>query len=235
MNKEDNAIENFKLRNIFLIFIGYIALSFVLYLHFAQNLYINMLWNVFLAFIPLIFSIWIFRLHVRYSWPLKLVLGFFWLIFFPNALYMITDFIHISGDDFYLGREEYSQVIVSTDMTLWIRVAYIGIGVLMAILAGLLSLRMIHQVLSRKLGVFSSGIMLSIVFLLTGIGIYLGRFLRLNSWNIVHLRSLLRTIYNSISVFSIKFILLYSFFAFVSYVVFYTFCPMKMLDNNSSQ
>lgn len=225
MSTENHAYENFRIRNVLLIFAAYILLSFALYFHTAEKLYVNMVWNVFLAFIPLIFSTWVYRLRAKFSWVVKLALGFLWLIFFPNCLYMVTDFIHISGESFYLGREEYSQLIVSTNMTLWIRLAYIGIGALMGILAGLLSLRMIHLAMNRAFGKFFSGTVLAGVFLLTGFGIYLGRFLRLNSWNILHPHRLLADMFASVSGFSVKFTILYAFFAFAMYLVFCALCP----------
>lgn len=207
------------------IFFLYISVSIPLFLHTKEILYINMVWNVFLAFLPLLFSNLLFYGHARWGWVCKGALGILWLLFFPNAPYMITDFIHISGYDFYLSRVAYSEIIYSTDMTLWIRIVYIGIGVFMGILSGMLSLRMIHILLRRKLDAFYSWCILLSVFLLTGYGIFLGRFLRLNSWNIIKPRKLLLEITDSVSMFSLKFTILYAFFVGAVYVVFFLLCP----------
>src|SRR5512139_2396040 len=59
--------------------------------------YKNLVWNLFLAWIPYLFSLLAAALRVIYphrGW-LLLAPGFFWLIFFPNAPYIITDFQHL--------------------------------------------------------------------------------------------------------------------------------------------
>lgn len=234
MNSEKVLPYNYRLRYVAVIFILYILTSIPLYLHTQEKLYINMIWNVFLAFLPLLFANWLLHIHIKWGWIPKGTLGFLWIVFFPNAPYMITDFIHISGYSFYLNREEYNQLILSTNMTLWIRIVYIGIGALMGILSGLLSLRMIHQMLRQRHSKVSSVLILTGVFLLTGYGIYLGRFLRLNSWNIIHPRQILLKIYSSTSVFSIKFTILYAFFVGVIYLIFCIFCPILELKGNAN-
>lgn len=226
---KDNSAYTFRLRYAIAILIIYVIVSIPLYLHTMETLYINMIWNVFLALIPLFFAYLILRLSEKKALVLRIVFGVLWLAFLPNSPYMITDFIHISGNSFYLGNEEYSQLILSTNMTLWIRIVYLGIGVLIGILSGLLSMRMVHKVLSDRLDKISSWLILPIVFLLSGYGIYLGRFLRLNSWNLLHPHQLLAKIADSTTRFSIKFTLLYAFFVGAIYLIFYLLCPIAGL------
>ena len=59
--------------------------------------YRNLVWNLFLAWIPYLFSVMAavaYRLFPK-SWWILLVPGALWLVFFPNAPYIVTDFLHL--------------------------------------------------------------------------------------------------------------------------------------------
>ena len=59
--------------------------------------YDNLPWNLFLAWVPYVCSLWsaaLHRLHPQ-RWWLLLLLGALWLVFFPNAPYIVTDFYHL--------------------------------------------------------------------------------------------------------------------------------------------
>lgn len=65
------------------------------WLHPAVN-YISLNWNLFLAWIPLIFALAAWLLIQRRTWmPVILLLLAGWLLFLPNAAYIITDLIHL--------------------------------------------------------------------------------------------------------------------------------------------
>jgi uncharacterized membrane protein len=49
-------------------------------------------WNLFLAAIPSLFSTLLIEAKNKYS---QLLLFIIWILFFPNALYIITDLIHL--------------------------------------------------------------------------------------------------------------------------------------------
>ena len=70
-----------------------LALYLARFLYSGQVTYIFLLWNLFLAWMPLVFA-W---LAVRWrQWPpLTLLAAFLWLLFFPNAPYLVTDLIHL--------------------------------------------------------------------------------------------------------------------------------------------
>ena len=59
--------------------------------------YKNLPWNLFLAWLPYVFSLWAALLNLRNQgrWWLLLIPGGLWLIFFPNAPYIVTDFLHL--------------------------------------------------------------------------------------------------------------------------------------------
>ena len=70
------------------------------------------MWNLFLAWIPFWLALPIDALTEPTGQPPKssallaplLTLGFFWLLFFPNAPYLVTDFIHLHPSRTSFGR-----------------------------------------------------------------------------------------------------------------------------------
>ncbi|MGI6031084.1 MAG: DUF1361 domain-containing protein [Eubacteriales bacterium] len=173
-------------------------------------LYLMLPWNVFLAGLPLLFArrgmnFW--KQGHRRKGGVFLAL---WLLFFPNALYMLTDTIHLSGDVFgevnemarYTGGP---SVLYTMEPLLWVKVFLIGAGVVMGVLLGLESLRLLHRWVYKQKGwkyglLFATG-----VSLLGGFGIYIGRFLRFNSWDVLRPWDLLREIGESLSLFTWQF------------------------------
>ena len=93
-----------------------------------------------------------------------------WLLFFPNAPYILTDLFHL---------HQRAGVPVWFDLILILSYAWTGLW------AGMISLRTIQEELIQK--TFKKGSFLVIITLLfiTGFGIYLGRFLRFNSWDLI--------------------------------------------------
>jgi uncharacterized membrane protein len=102
--------------------------------------------------------------------PLLWVLGAGWLLFLPNAPYILTDFIH-------LGR--------AGGAPLWFDAALIGTFATTGLALGLGSLLVVHHVVEARAGrVVGWAVALSSL-VLSAIGIYLGRFPRFNSWDVV--------------------------------------------------
>lgn len=132
--------------------------------------YIFLAWNIFLAAIPLFASSMLGAMEKRNS-PVLFQLGCFclWLLFLPNAPYIITDLIHLKPRP---------PVPLWYDLALIISCA--GTGLLM----GYLSLVDVHAIIGRKFGTIAGWLVAIGSLLLTGFGIYLGRFVRLNSWDV---------------------------------------------------
>lgn len=134
-------------------------------------------WNLFLAFLPLLFTqllSWNSAL-VRKRWVRGgIVLS--WLLFFPNAPYILTDLFHLANS---------SSVPKWFDFILILSYAWAGL------LAGFISLRRIELTIfanvQPRLLVFYS----SALIFLSAFGIYLGRFLRFNSWDVIQRPSVL--------------------------------------------
>jgi uncharacterized membrane protein len=130
----------------------------------------HLTWNLFLAYIPLAFStLVLFWRRVEDQKSLKLVLLVLWLCFFPNAPYIWTDYLHvIHGDTTYF----------LLDLITWLYFAILGFAV------AAISLNDVSSVLMKYFNKHIVTLLIFIVCLLTSIGIYLGRGLRFNTWDI---------------------------------------------------
>ncbi|MFN3405995.1 MAG: DUF1361 domain-containing protein [Cytophagaceae bacterium] len=133
--------------------------------------YLFLVWNLFLALIPLGFSYKLYRVYEsqRGRYFLIPALGILWLLFFPNAPYIITDFIHLEPKD---------------NIPMWFDAGILFSFALTALLSGLISLYFIHELLSKLLKAFSWPVIIFLLFL-SGYGVFLGRIRRWNSWDIV--------------------------------------------------
>jgi len=134
--------------------------------------YSSLVWNLFLAWIPFLLAYLAYVL----SWSRTLLLlvipafAFLWLIFFPNAPYILTDLQHL-GDG--AGR-----VPVWYDVILLVWFSWTGM------LLGIVSLNLMQEIIRRQMGRLPSWLFVLVVAGLTSAGVYVGRFVRLNSWDI---------------------------------------------------
>ncbi|QQS15606.1 MAG: DUF1361 domain-containing protein [Candidatus Moraniibacteriota bacterium] len=134
--------------------------------------YFFLLWNLFLAAIPYWIAAFFERslgknTHMTNGlWIVFLV----WLFFFPNAPYIVTDFVHLPWEYEYSQSFAYDFVLVAT-------FAFSGM------LFGMGALFRVHRALRKAIGRWWGDAAMVAVIFLSGIGIYLGRFLRWNSWD----------------------------------------------------
>lgn len=136
-----------------------------------------MVWNSFLALIPLALSFWLFRgrgSHARkFSWWIGLAI---FIAFLPNAPYVLTDIIHLVHD-IRSGSSVWAVALILVPQY----ILFIGLGTV----AYTLSIVNLGRYLSREGKTCWVWPMELILHGLTAIGIYLGRFLRFNSWDLV--------------------------------------------------
>jgi uncharacterized membrane protein len=147
------------------IFAGRVYLSWSLTYRF-------LVWNLCLAWIPYVCSLGIAYLSQRqtqHGWYLAIPAGL-WLIFFPNAPYLLTDLWH-------LGTRP--PVPVWYDLGMFIAFAWTGCFL------GIISLRVMQMLVKTRLGWLASWIFVLATLGLSGLGLYLGRFLRWNSWDLM--------------------------------------------------
>jgi len=128
-------------------------------------------WNLFLACIPYAVSTYLVVKEERlFSKWFIVPLVLLWLLFFPNAPYILTDLIHLKARN---GVPRWF------DLTLLLSFAWNGL------MLGYLSLIDIQQVVTRNINKAAGWVVAISSLALCSFGIYLGRFLRWNSWDII--------------------------------------------------
>jgi uncharacterized membrane protein len=138
----------------------------------GTNAYTFLIWNLFLAWIPFACAIWVAmmdRIFPATRWFL-LAPSCLWLLFFPNAPYIVTDFIH-------LKRIE--------PLAMWFDISLLMLFAWTGCFLGVTSLQMMQSVVRRRIGRLWSWIFVITTLVLSGVGIYVGRFLRFNSWDLL--------------------------------------------------
>lgn len=133
--------------------------------------YFFLIWNLFLAYTPLAFtgiikSKKILQNKWYYFYPALVC----WLLLLPNAPYIITDFVH-------LRRE--------TPIPFWFDVLLIASFSITGMLFGLASMKDMFKIFAKRFSNATTWIIMGAVCLLCGFGMYIGRFLRYNSWDIL--------------------------------------------------
>ena len=157
------------LEKMILVSIGFtMSLLFIRILFTKELTYGFFPWNTILAIVPLLFSR---KLTDKDEWN-KYTIGLLsgWLLFFPNAPYIITDLFHFSKDP---------------GVPYWFDLVLVVSGTWNGMLLGFLSLMQVERFLLKKLSVKWTGLIIALCILLCGYGIYLGRYLRYNSWDIL--------------------------------------------------
>ncbi|BBJ27912.1 DUF1361 domain-containing protein [Athalassotoga saccharophila] len=146
--------------------------------------------NIFLAWIPFFLSFLITSVYIsglKRSLKIYLLIPVFilWIIFYPNIPYIMTDVIHIRSLD-YLKMEN-NIFVYSQKMIRWYELIEITLSVFLSIVMGFFSLFNIQRLIERH-KVLSWAFVIIVSFF-SGVGIYFGRFLRLNSWQILSIFS----------------------------------------------
>jgi uncharacterized membrane protein len=128
-----------------------------------------LVWNLFLAAIPAI-AAWLFARAAERRSTLLVQVSWFaiWLAFLPNAPYIVTDFMHLDA---------------RPPIPLWYDIALLASCAGTGLLLGYSSLADVQAIVTRRFSAFLGWALALVALFLSGFGIYLGRFLRWNSWN----------------------------------------------------
>ncbi len=158
-------------RQIIILLILAVVLNLIRITMFNSTQFIYLLWNIFLATLPFIISsvlLWYFN-NKKLTKAIFIIGGIIWLLLLPNAPYIVTDMMH-------LGRGRI--VIPLYDTFLLFSSAWVGL------LLGMYSLSQIEKIIRSKYTMIVTSFIIAGIILLTSFGMYLGRFLRFNSWDI---------------------------------------------------
>ena len=142
------------------------------YIYSDTKTFLFLNWNLFLAFIPwALTSIAVLKPALYKSKITIFVLLGFWLLFFPNAPYILTDLFHLR--------------LRGLSMPIWFDLALILSFAWTGLMFGFLSLWDIEMIISKSIK-RNYPILLSVILLFIGsFGIYIGRYLRWNSWDVI--------------------------------------------------
>jgi uncharacterized membrane protein len=126
-------------------------------------------WNLFLAWVPVVAAVGVYDGQRRGTSLLRLLpLAVVWLLFLPNAPYLLTDFIHLGSRD---------------DAPIWFDIVLFASFAWTGMLLGFLSIFVMQGVVRRAAGPLWSWALVGASLAASSFGIYLGRSLRWNSWD----------------------------------------------------
>ena len=134
--------------------------------------YSYLAWNLFLAWLPMLAALAAYNAYkrrARLSWLVVAGCALTWLLFFPNAPYLLTDILHL---------QPRADAPFWFDLLLLLAFAWTGVFL------GLVSLFLMQALVRRAAGAAASWAVALGVLGVSGFGIYLGRFLRWNSWDV---------------------------------------------------
>jgi uncharacterized membrane protein len=163
-----------------------VALVLVRFAESGSAKFGGLVWNLFLAWIPLVLAVAVYdrwRRRRRADTPL-VALGALWLLFFPNAPYIVTDFVHLER---------------TADAPYWYDAVTVAAFAWTGVLLGFASLFLVQTVVRQWRGVVSGWVFAGVALALGSLGIYLGRFLRLNSWDALEHPSVLPRIAHAVA------------------------------------
>lgn len=221
-----NILEKYKyiLISIFLLFLlsffGCLMLV-IRWLRIGTPKYLFLIWNLFLSWIPLGISLIMRYIHskVNRGGFILVVLGMIWLLFYPNAPYMLTDYIHLRN---------------SHSLLTWVDLVIHSVFIWTSLFVGFLSLFIVNGIIHKLTNKIIVWLFTIGVLFLSSFGIYLGRFIRWNSWDmILNPLSLITSVLENINFESILFTMMYGILLTLIYTFLYglTFLRLDKVDS----
>lgn len=196
----------------------YFLLSILTFSAVQDGLHLMLGWNVFLAFIPFII-VYILDLKKIKSKAINIVFILLWLLFFPNTIYIITDLIYIDSYHFLSYVGPYSPLTYLQNIEQYLALFHIVFGIIIGYLYGFKSLSVLYNY-TRETKLFPYRDLITIgVFAISGLGVYIGRFFRYNSWDLLRVFDIVRDFFTTFTWFTIFFI---CFITLIQVLIFYS-------------
>jgi uncharacterized membrane protein len=196
--------------------------------------YLGLVWNLFLAWIPFVLAYLAYILSWRRLLMVLVIPTFaiLWLIFFPNAPYILTDLQHLGQASTNASLWSSANVPLWYDVILLVWFSWTGM------LLGIVSLNLMQEIIRREFGRWFGWLFVFSVAGLSSAGIYVGRFIRLNSWDMLqdptHTASNLWDWLSDPSLRSFGFIGLYTLFFIFVYLTIYAFGHLQQEQTGKS-
>ncbi len=152
----------------------------------GRNVYSFLRWDMFLAWVPVVCALLIECIYWG-RWTsrgirvlIMSLLGLIWLAFYPNSAYLITDMLHP-----FVHYKPAAGMRFTHDIEFWHHLLVFFSAAWVGIMLGIYSLYILHSLVSRSFGTITSWLFVSVVLALSSVGIYIGRFIRWNSWDLL--------------------------------------------------
>ena len=151
-------------------FLAFIGLLILVRFYFSGKMqFLFLVWNIFLAWIPFMISYLFEKMINQNKWKQALVFCC-WLAFFPNALYIVTDLIHLDQE---------------TTVPKWFDAVLLFSASVVGLMMAFISLHRVEKYLKSTVNKKMLQPLMVLILFLGSFGVYLGRFLRWNSWDII--------------------------------------------------
>jgi uncharacterized membrane protein len=196
----------------------YVILSIIFGFIYSNFLVIFLGWNLILAGFVYFLSDYFIMLRKKNkkTWILSLVYIVYFL-FFPNTIYVMTDFVHLQNYTFF---NEYAS-IYAYQLSDWVVLMMITLGALLGAKLGISSLKNMRFYLFGWMKRYYYLYLLGLFFI-SSVGIYIGRFIRLNSWEFHKILEVIPEVFHRFDFF-IGFLFIYVMIHFTSYFVMSSF------------
>ena len=160
-------------RLVFIIYMLYMACV----ISSSRAVYSFLLLNTFLAYIPIEVAM---HINTKQSRWIFVILFIVWLLFYPNAPYVLTDLFHLSQINPY----DSSTGLMVFKLRIWWHYGNLVFSALLSSLLGIWSLSHVSEVIAKRCHqtnpFFKFGLVLLLVAI-SSVGVYVGRFLRLHT------------------------------------------------------
>ena len=199
----------------FYVSVIFAVFTFIFGIILSNGLVMFLSWNIALAIFVYTISFIVYLQHKKQSYRYIAWIGsILWIIFFPNSFYILTDTIHFQNSDFFQIYPNIYQLEIHD----WYVFFIVTIAMMLGVKLGLLSIANIKKMIPEKYQKYEY-LGLGILFSLSSIAIYLGRFIRLNSWNIFDIKSILFGVFDHFEFF-IMFVILFTIIHGIIYILF---------------
>jgi len=197
-----------------------VTMAVVRVVYTGTDYYANLVWNLFLAWIPLGLAVYAYDGYRNGIGRLQLwAAGGLWLVFFPNALYIVTDFKWLRH---------------SAGVPIWYDILLVSAAAWSGLLLGFTSLYLMQRVVGRAVGAVQAWAFAFATLVLGSFGVYLGRFERWNSWDVFTRPRLIAQdllpglLHPQDHPRALAVMLLFTAFLAMSYLVFYAFAEPEV-------
>jgi uncharacterized membrane protein len=208
------AMKSFKISStsqiLLLLSVSSLLMFFGRWVGTGSRYYVYLDWNLFLAWVPLWVAQILTHTHQkhRFSTPSLALGSVVWLLFFPNAPYLITDLIHLKNSP---------ESLIWYDAIMHFLFAFSGV------LTGLYSMLVVHRLLAKQYSTGQAWVAMVVATVASSYGVFLGRFGRWNTWDVLTnpLQLIKYSLLQLQNAHAVQVTIAFSFATIVMYVSFY--------------